>query len=44
MKIRSSKNIDNKTKRSVWWVVLVLASVIAVMIFKLTGVVDMQKH
>jgi len=44
IKIRSSKNVDSKTKRSVWWVVLVLASVIAVMIFKLTGLVDMQKH
>lgn len=36
IKIRTSKNIDNNTKRSVWWVFLVLASVIAVMIFKLT--------
>ena len=44
IKIRSSKNVDSKTKRSVWWVVLVLASVIAVMIFKLTGLVSMQKH
>lgn len=44
IKIRSSKNVDSKTKRSVWWVLLVLASVIAVMIFKLTGLVDMQKH
>jgi len=44
IKIRSSKNVDSKTKRSVWWVVLVFASVIAVMIFKLTGLVDMQKH
>lgn len=44
IKIRNSKNVDNKTKRSVWWVLLVLASVIAVMIFKLTGLVDMQKH
>ncbi len=44
IKIRSSKNIDSKTKRSVWWVLLVLASVIAVMISKLTGLVDMQKR
>ena len=44
IKIRSSKNVDSKTKRSIWWVVLVLASVIAVMVFKLTGLVDMQKH
>lgn len=44
LKIRNSKNVDSKTKKSVWWVLLVLASVIAVMIFKLTGLVDMQKH
>jgi hypothetical protein len=44
IKIRSSKNVDSKTKKIIWWVVLVLASVIAVMIFKLTGIVDMQKH
>lgn len=44
IKIQSSKNVDNKTKRSTWLVVLVLASVIAVMVFKLTGLVDMQKH
>ncbi len=44
IKIRSSKNIDSKTKRSVWLVIIVLASVIAVMFFKLTGFVDMQKH
>jgi hypothetical protein len=44
IKIRGSKNIDSKTKRSVWWVALVLASVIAVMFFKLTGLADMQKH
>lgn len=44
IKILSSKNVDYKMKRSFWWVLLVLASVIAVMIFKLTGHVDMQKH
>lgn len=42
IKIHKSKNVDTKTKKSVWWVLLVLASVIAVMIFKLTGLVDMQ--
>lgn len=42
IKIRRSKNADSRTKRNVWWVVLVLASVIAVMIFKLTGLADMQ--
>ena len=35
--VRRSKNIDSKTKRGMWWVLLVLASVIAVMIMKLTG-------
>jgi hypothetical protein len=44
IKIRSSKNVDRKTKRTVWWVVLVLASVIAVMFFKLTGLVDIHKY
>jgi len=41
IKIRSSKNIDNKTKRSLWWILIVLASVIAVMIIKLTRVAEM---
>jgi hypothetical protein len=40
IKIRNSKNVDNKTKQSVWWIVLVLASVTAITIFKLTGLVD----
>ncbi|MBZ5857739.1 hypothetical protein [Flavihumibacter profundi] len=44
VKIRSNKNVDSKTKRSVWWVLLVLVSVIVVMIFKLTGLVNMQNH
>lgn len=44
IKIQSSKNVDSKTKRSAWLVLLVLASVIGVMVFKLTGLVDMQKH
>lgn len=44
IKIRSSKNVDSKTKRSVWCILLILASVIAVMIFKLTGLEDMQNH
>lgn len=43
IKIRRSKNVDNKTKKSMWWILIVLASVIAVMIFKLTGFADMQK-
>jgi len=44
IKIRNSKHLDNKTKRSAWWVVLVLVLVIAVMIAKLTGLGDLQKH
>lgn len=44
IKIRKSKNVDIKTKKSVWWVLIVLASVIAIMIFKLTGLVDIQSH
>ena len=44
IKIRANKNIDSKTKRSLWWVLVVLASVILVMIFKLTGIVAMQKR
>src|SRR5262245_24722509 len=44
IKIRNSKNVDSKTKRSIWWILLVLASVIAVMIFKLTGFVDTPKN
>jgi hypothetical protein len=35
---RRSKNIDAKTKRGMLWIVLVLASVILVMVFKLIGV------
>ena len=33
--VRRSKNIDAKTKRGMWWVLLVLFSIIAVMIMKL---------
>lgn len=44
IKIRNSKNLDNKTKRIVWWGLLVVASVISVMIFKLTGLVDIEKR
>jgi hypothetical protein len=35
--VRRSKNIDSKTKRGIWFVLLVVASVIAVMIMKLIG-------
>jgi hypothetical protein len=43
MNIQRSKNVDHTTRRSLWWSVLLLISVIAVMIFKLTGLVDMQQ-
>lgn len=35
--IRKNKNIDNKTKNGMWWLILVLLSVIGNMYFKLTG-------
>lgn len=37
IKIRSSKNVDSKTRKGTWWVLVVLISVIAVMISKLAG-------
>ena len=36
LKIRSSKNIDSKTKKGVRWALFVLAVIILVMVFKLT--------
>jgi hypothetical protein len=36
-KIISSKNVDSKTKSGAWWILLVLASIILVMIYKLTN-------
>ena len=44
IKIQGNKNIDHKTKQSSWLILVVLVSVIGVMIFKLTGLVNMQKH
>lgn len=35
--IRISKNIDDKTKKSMWWVLLVLAVIIGITILKLMG-------
>lgn len=35
--VQRSKNIDSKTKKSIWWLLLVIASIICVMYFKLTG-------
>ena len=43
-KIRSSKNIDSKTKRTFWIITLVLASIIMVMFYKLTGHIEMQNQ
>jgi hypothetical protein len=34
---RRSKNIDSKTRRFSWWILLVLLSIIGVMVVKLTG-------
>ncbi|MFT3702633.1 MAG: hypothetical protein QM802_09695 [Agriterribacter sp.] len=36
--IRKSKNIDARTKRGMWWLLLVLASIIGVMVIKLIGI------
>ena len=35
--VQRSKNIDHKTKQGMWWVILVTASIVAVMYYKLTG-------
>ena len=35
--VQRSKNIDSKTKKGMWWVILVTASIIVVMYYKLTG-------
>jgi len=35
--INRNKNVDQKTKRSLWWSLLVLFSVVAIMAFKLLG-------
>jgi hypothetical protein len=32
-----SKNVDNKTKKSLWWTFVIIASVLSVMFYKLTG-------
>ena len=36
--IQRSKNVDSKTKKGTWWLILVTASIVAVMYYKLTGV------
>jgi hypothetical protein len=35
--IQRSKNIDRKTKKGMWWLILVTASIFGVMYYKLTG-------
>lgn len=40
IRIRSNKNIDNKSKKIIWWFWLIVASVIVVMYFKLFAVVN----
>jgi len=35
--IHKSKNIDNKTKRSSWWLILVATSIILILIYKIFG-------
>jgi hypothetical protein len=44
IKISTSKNIDSKTKKMRWWVLLITASIIGSMIFKLTGFAAIQNH
>lgn len=44
IKIRSSKNIDSKIKQSVWWILLVIFSVIAFTFMKVTGFINIQKN
>jgi hypothetical protein len=33
--LKMSKNVDNKTKKGMWWLILVMASIVAVMYYKL---------
>lgn len=42
MKIRTNKNVDSKTKQNVWMIFIVLASVILVMVFKLTRFMEIK--
>ena len=35
--IQRSKNIDSKTQKGMWWLILVTVSFIGVMYYKLTG-------
>lgn len=40
---KKNKNIDNKTKRGMWWALLVVGSVVAIMYFKITGMTPVKK-
>lgn len=44
LKIQRSKNVDHKTKRNSWLVLIVLISVVAITILKLTGQINALKH
>jgi hypothetical protein len=35
--VQRSKNVDSKTKKGMWWLILVIASIVGVMYYKLTG-------
>lgn len=35
--VQRSKNVDSKTKKGMWWLILVVASIVGVMYYKLTG-------
>jgi hypothetical protein len=35
--VQRGKNVDRKTKKLIWWLILVIASIIGVMYYKLTG-------
>ncbi len=35
--VQRSKNVDSKTKKEMWWLILVTASIVGVMCYKLTG-------
>jgi hypothetical protein len=34
--VQKSKNVDSKTKKGMWWIILVIASIVGVMYYKLT--------
>lgn len=37
IEVRRSKNLDNKTKKGIWWLLLVMASIVGIMYSKLVG-------